>query len=524
MRQFARSLWNMFRDRPRPAARRNSYARLRVRSLEDRSLPSATIMTGTLTGVAFVDSNGNGVMDAGEATLPGVVVTLSGTAAGSGKAVSTTAVTGANGVFTFQQVFPGTYHLSAGAVTGLMGGTPTFGNLTSSTGVNIVPAPQVTPGQTATQNLGYGGLAPQFISLRQFLSETDSTAFPFGAAGGGVAAASTTPTVSTSITPISVSLATSPAPQVIDLAHNFTDPGMANSQIVINTTDGPINMTLFDAQDPQTVANFYDYITSGAFTYTNSIFHRIDNLSPPGTSAPPAILQGGGFNLQDASGNVISLTNPSAAVTSVVQFGQNSQGQSLLPTVPSEFLGLPNSPGTIAMALSGSDPSNPNNPNPNSATDEFFFNLVDNTTQLNPQKFTVFGQVNGPADMAVLQKLASTKALDETGGSATSPFKELPMNNYTGTHFPTDSTAGNYIGITGITVVNRPESLTYTVSLSSNLTGLVTATVANERLTVAFTPPTAPLTVPVTGSMTVTATNQFGATVTTQAIQITVSQ
>ena len=98
------------------------------------------------------------------------------------------------------------------------------------------------------------------------------------------------------------------------------------------------------------------------------------------------------------------------------------------------------------------------------------------------------------------------------------------MNNYTGTHFPTDSTAGNYIGITGITVVNRPESLTYTVSLSSNLTGLVTATVANERLTVAFTPPTAPLTVPVTGSMTVTATNQFGATVTTQAIQITVSQ
>src|SRR6516225_4208175 len=107
MGQRARSLWNLFRDRPRPAARRQPYARLRARSLADRPLPSATSLTGTLTGVAFVDGNGNGVLDPGEATLPGVVVTLSGTASGSNKAVNVAAVTDANGDFTFQQVFPG---------------------------------------------------------------------------------------------------------------------------------------------------------------------------------------------------------------------------------------------------------------------------------------------------------------------------------------------------------------------------------------------------------------------------------
>ena len=515
MGQLARSLWNLFRDRPRPAARRQPYTRLRVRSLEDRALPSATSLTGTLTGVAFVDGNGNGVLDPGEATLPGVVVTLSGTASGSNKAVNVAAVTDANGDFTFQQVFPGTYSLSAGSVTGLLGGTPSFGTISSPAGVSIIPAPSVSPGQTATQDVGYSGMAPQFVSLRQFLSETDASAFPFAqAAGTGVAAASTTPFVAVPITPISVSMATNPPQQVIDLAHNFSDPGLANSQIVINTTDGPINMTLFDAQDPQTVANFYDYITSGAFA--NSIFHRIDNLG--GTE--PAILQGGGFNLQDGSGNVISLSNASAPVTSVQPLAQNP------PSVPSEFLGVPNSAGTIAMALSGSDPANPTNPNPNSATDEFYFNLVDNTATLNPQKFTVFGQVNGPADLAVLQKLAATVPHDETGGSSTSPFGELPLNNYTGTNFPTDTTAGNYIGITGITVVNRPESLTYTVtSIDPQLAGLVTAavgTTSTEQLTVGFTPPATPLTQAVTGTITVTATNQFGATVSTP-ITVTVN-
>jgi cyclophilin family peptidyl-prolyl cis-trans isomerase len=328
-----------------------------------------------------------------------------------------------------------------------------------------------------------------------------------------VTAASTTPFVAVPITPITVSMATNPPQQVIDLAHNFSDPGLANSQIVINTTDGPINMTLFDAQDPQTVANFYDYITSGAFT--NSIFHRIDNLG----GTVPAILQGGGFNLQDAGSNVISLSNPSAPVTSVIQFTQN-------PAVNSEFTGVSNSPGTIAMALSGSNPSNPSNPNPNSATDEFFFNLVDNTSTLNPQQFTVFGQVNGPADMAVLQKRAATVPHDETGGSSTSPFGELPLNKYTGTNFPTDTTAGNYIGIAGITVVSRPESLTDTVtSIDPQLAGLVTATVgatSTEQLTVGFTPPATPLTQAVTGTITVTVTNQFGATVSTP-ITVTVN-
>ena len=64
---------------------------------------------------------------------------------------------------------------------------------------------------------------------------------------------------------------------------NFSAGDISTSLVQFNTTDGPMKVTFFDAQAPQTVANFYDYINTGA--YKNIIFSRLDT-NPP-------VLQGG---------------------------------------------------------------------------------------------------------------------------------------------------------------------------------------------------------------------------------------
>lgn len=52
----------------------------------------------------------------------------------------------------------------------------------------------------------------------------------------------------------------------------------------LNTSLGPIDIELFDAAAPRTVANFLAYVNSGAFN--NSFIHR---------SIPGFIIQGGGY-------------------------------------------------------------------------------------------------------------------------------------------------------------------------------------------------------------------------------------
>jgi cyclophilin family peptidyl-prolyl cis-trans isomerase len=239
--------------------------------------------------------------------------------------------------------------------------------------------------------------------------------------------------------------------------------------VTFNTNQGPITVELFDKQAPRTVANFFNYITSGR--YDNSIFHRlVSNF----------VLQGGGFTFTS-----------DGATTSLPAIPTD-------PAVKNEF-GISNTQGTLAMAKVGNDP--------NSATDQFFFNLANNSSNLDNQNggFTVFGKVAGPADQAELNFLAQTPV--QTNHA--SPFDSIPLNNYTGTNFPSDATAANFLVIQNVTVDSRPEFLTYSVIGNTN-PGLVTAAVSNERLTLNYT-------MGQTGSavITVRATDTFGATVQT---------
>src|SRR5206468_3329261 len=149
-----------------------------------------------------------------------------------------------------------------------------------------------------------------------------------------------------------------------------------------------------------------------------------------------------------------------------------------------DFVNRSNVAGTIAMAK-GADP--------NSATSQFFFNLTDNSQSLNNTAnsggFTVFGKVADSASQGVLNALASLNTQDQSAAagipvSEQANFKQIPLQNYTGTSFPTDTTAANYDLITGVQVVSRPQFLTYSIVSNSN-PSLVTASLGtgdNNRL------------------------------------------
>lgn len=153
----------------------------------------------------------------------------------------------------------------------------------------------------------------------------------------------------------------------------------------LQTTLGVVDIQLFDAAAPATVANFLAYVHSGA--YDNTIIHR---------SFPGFIIQGGGYAL----GSVPNSTDPVPARPPVVNEYSASRS---------------NLRGTIAMAKVGGDP--------NSATSQWFINLADNSANLDNQNggFTVFGRVLGNG-MALIDAIAALPIVDAGG-----VFSELPL-------------------------------------------------------------------------------------------------
>jgi cyclophilin family peptidyl-prolyl cis-trans isomerase len=124
------------------------------------------------------------------------------------------------------------------------------------------------------------------------------------------------------------------------------------------TVFGDIEVELYDQDKPVTVQNFIRYVQGGR--YTNGISHRL---------VPGFVLQGGGFALYT---NTISAIPTYPPITN--EFGVGRKFSNVY--------------GTIAMAKVGGDT--------NSATSQWFFNLVDNTFLDAPDTnnfFVVFGHV-----------------------------------------------------------------------------------------------------------------------------------
>ena len=120
-------------------------------------LVTVDIIKSKVGNLVWHDQNGNGIQDGGEPGLGGVSVSLIGTSQCLGTAISSTTTTDANGVYAFNDVVPGEYHLVFGTPAGAyvptaahegsddatdsdreaMGITPDFTILTADTILNI---------------------------------------------------------------------------------------------------------------------------------------------------------------------------------------------------------------------------------------------------------------------------------------------------------------------------------------------------------------------------------------------------
>jgi cyclophilin family peptidyl-prolyl cis-trans isomerase len=482
MRSFLREVRNLFRRGVTPRRGLQGKRRLELEPLEDRCL-LATNVAPMLSGRAFIDRAGTGRFQEGDPVLLGVTVTLTGTTF-LGTQISATTTTGVNGNFQFTLVPNGTYQLSF-PDSGFLPIRAGIGNGSAPNSGTVISEIAVRGGQSLTGgHLAFRGIDPRIISERMFLASSTASALPGTTVGAGSAAA-TGPFVRAAGGIPSVHLAPG-ATHDVDLAGAFSAPDITTSLVTMNISAGgktfALQVQLFDAKAPQTVANFLDYVHSGA--YKNSIFHRLTSLANDGL----AVLQGGGAVLHTGPTTLapITITNPGVA---------------------NEF-STSNTAGTLAMAQTSG--------NPNSATDQFFFNLVDNAGTLDGQLFTVFGKVVGTADQQALDRLAKTPVHDESGTpfATGNPvpgvgFGQLPLNpsKYATNdmQFPTDTKAANYIVINSIQVTRQNEALTYSVTSSNP--NVATATIAvntSELLTLQGGTATGSTTI------TVTATDQFG--------------
>lgn len=196
----------------------------------------------------------------------------------------------------------------------------------------------------------------------------------------------------------------------LDSYFEFVRPSNAGTVVAFDTNiakgEDVFFVELFDAQESSTVngdkaisasvttKNFLKYVNAGA--YNNSLIHR---------SIPDFVIQGGGFKAP--------------------QLPADQQGSDPRPIASGDAIinepGNSNLRGTIAMAKLGGDPD--------SATNQFFFNLNDaNSSNLDFQNggFAVFGKVLG-LGMEVVDMIGVASTYDASRYYNNGALTDLPL-------------------------------------------------------------------------------------------------
>ena len=158
-----------------------------------------------------------------------------------------------------------------------------------------------------------------------------------------------------------------------------------NPQVLVKTSLGEFVIELYPDKAPLSVANFLQYVNDGF--YSGTIFHRvIDSF----------MIQGGGFTAELYKGQV----RPKATRAPIAIESRN---------------GLKNDTGWVAMARTG---------DPNSATSQFFINVVDNGGLNYPQPdghgYAVFGKVVSGMDVV--------DAIRKVRTGSVGPFQDVPTD------------------------------------------------------------------------------------------------
>ena len=169
----------------------------------------------------------------------------------------------------------------------------------------------------------------------------------------------------------------------------------AQTRVLVTTPLGQFTIQLFPQDAPGTVANFLEYVSSGA--YDGSFVHRSE------TSPTPFVIQGGWLKLDEAT----NTANPIAP----------------RPNIKNEFK-RSNVRGTVAMAKVAGDPD--------SANSQWFVNLADNSfLDSSNGGFTVFGQIDA-AGMAVVDAISRLPTANLNASLPTTPvinYTAPPLRN-----------------------------------------------------------------------------------------------
>jgi peptidyl-prolyl cis-trans isomerase A (cyclophilin A) len=162
------------------------------------------------------------------------------------------------------------------------------------------------------------------------------------------------------------------------------------SKVRMKTTTGDIVIELNAEKAPVTVENFIGYVKKKH--YDGTVFHRVIN---------GFMIQGGGFTQK---GEILTEKDTGKGI---VNEGKN---------------GLKNDRGTIAMARTS---------DPNSATAQFFINVVDNAALNYPSNggYAVFGKVVEGMDVVDKIKAVQTRADARLGGDV--PVEPITVQSAT---------------------------------------------------------------------------------------------
>lgn len=149
---------------------------------------------------------------------------------------------------------------------------------------------------------------------------------------------------------------------VLGAVLSYVPSSLAGTIVRISTGIGDFSMELLDDMAPSTVQNFLNYVNRN--DYNGTYIHRaVDNF----------VVQGGGFRFRPFEGPIDVPSDP---------------------PIQNEF-GVSNTRGTVAMAKIDGDP--------NSATNQWFVNVADNSASLDTSNggFTVFATVLGDGMITV---------------------------------------------------------------------------------------------------------------------------
>jgi hypothetical protein len=144
-----------------------------IGTIQNEPADNITFTPSQVSGFVFVDVDNGLDKDAGEKTLSGVNVTLTGTSSVSASAVNKQTTTAADGSYSFAALDPGTYKVTFTQPAGYMPGKALSGgpNATVSTdgtlGFNIT-IPSLGGVQATNNNLAVRGLLSTGISMRLF--------------------------------------------------------------------------------------------------------------------------------------------------------------------------------------------------------------------------------------------------------------------------------------------------------------------------------------------------------------------